>query len=149
VSGRPLVLVCEDGDEYLQRFCRFFGEEFAFRQVQDHAAARAACAERPIALLLDMDFRRVPAERLVDEQGASGGGRGADEVRRLAGIQGALILRALRAGGVAVPAALFVDLDDPARARYLEETLAPLVVVPSGEGLAALAGRLRGWAAAV
>jgi hypothetical protein len=147
VSGRPLVLVCEDGGEYLERFSRFFGDEFAFHRVQDHAAALAACANGPAGILCDMDFRRVPAERLIDEAGNRAAGRAHDDVRRLAEMQGALILRALRAAGVTIPALLFVDLDDPARVHFLEQSLAPLVVVPSGEGLVTLAARLRSWAA--
>jgi hypothetical protein len=138
--------VCEDGDEYRERFCRFFGDEFSFVRVQDRAAALAACAQRPIGILFDMDFRRLPPDRLVDEAGASGVARTQDDVRRLAEMQGALILRALRSAGVTTPALLFVDLDDPARARFLERTLAPLVVVTSGEALSAIATRLRAWA---
>jgi hypothetical protein len=60
-------------------------------------------------------------------------------------MQGVLILRALRNGGVAIPALLFVDLDDPQRMAFLERTLAPLEVVSSQEGLPALARRLRAW----
>jgi hypothetical protein len=147
--AKPMVMICEDGEEYLERFSRFLGDEFAFVRVTDFAAARAACAAGPIGILCDMDFRRLAADRLVDEAGASAPGRTAEEVRRLTELQGALILRALRAAGVRVPALLFVDLDDPARVRFLERTLAPLAVVSSGEGLPALAARLRAWAAPV
>jgi hypothetical protein len=142
---KPVVLVCEDGEEYGERFGRFLGDEFTFVRVTDCAAALAACAGAPIGILCDMDFRRLAADRLVDEAGATAAGRPPDEVRRLTELQGALILRALRAAGVRVPALLFVDLDDPARVRHLERTLAPLAVVSSREGLVALAARLRGW----
>jgi hypothetical protein len=144
---RPLVLVCEDGDEYRERFVRFLGDEFEFLRVDDHASALAACARRPVALLFDMDFRRLPVDRLVDETGATRGGRGGEEGRRLTEMQGALILRALRAAGVVTPALLFVDLDDRARIDFLERTLAPLSVVPSAEGLGGLAARLRALSA--
>jgi hypothetical protein len=147
-TARPLVLVCEDGEEYLDRFCRFFGDEFEFVRVQDLASARTGCAGQPIALLCDMDFRRLPSGRLVDEAGATATDRTGDDARRLAEMQGALILRALRAAGVTTPALLFADIDDPARARTLEHTLQPVALVSSGEGLAAVAARLRSWAAA-
>jgi hypothetical protein len=52
-------------------------------------------------------------------------------------------LRALRAANIELPALLFADLDDPARARFLEESLAPLAVVPSSEALSSIAARLR------
>jgi CheY-like chemotaxis protein len=145
---RPLVLVCEDGDESRERFCRFFADEFTFLRVQDHASTLAACAQHPIGILCDMDFHRLPPDRLVDEAGATGLARGPDDVRRMAEMQGALILRALRSAGVTTPALLFVDLDDPARVRFLERTLAPLVVIASGEGLSAIGARLRAWAPA-
>jgi len=147
-SIRPLVLVCEDGDEYRERFCRCYADEFTFLQVQDHASALAACARRPIGIVCDMDFRRLPSDRLVDEAGATGLARPGDDVRRMAEMQGVLILRALRSAGVTTPALLFVDLDDPSRVRFLERTLSPLVVVGSGEGLSAIGARLRAWASA-
>jgi CheY-like chemotaxis protein len=145
-AGRhPLVLVCEDGDEYRERFCRFFGDEFTFVRVADRAAALAACGQGPIGILCDMDFRRLPPERLVDESGATAAARPQDEIRRLSQMQGALILRALRAAGITTPALLFVDVDDPARVEFLESTLHPLAVVSSGEGLATVGARLRAW----
>jgi hypothetical protein len=58
-------------------------------------------------------------------------------------VQGILILRALRSRGIALPALLFADLDDRDRCHRLEQELAPLTVVPSGEGLAAIARRLQ------
>jgi CheY-like chemotaxis protein len=142
---RPLVLVCEDGAEYRDRFCRFFADEFTFLRVEDHASALAACAQRPIGILCDMNFRRLAADRLVDETGATGRARTRDDARRMAEMQGALILRALRSAGVTTPALLFVDLDDPSRVRFLERTLAPLVVVASGEALSTIGARLRAW----
>lgn len=143
MSAPPLLVVCEDGTEYRDRFERFLGGEFRFAPAQDLAAARAACADAA-ALLLDLDFRRVPPGRLVGEDGRPlAPGTAAAEARRLAEVQGILILRALRAEGVALPALLFADLDDPDRAAGLERTLAPLAVLPSLEGLGAIAARLR------
>jgi CheY-like chemotaxis protein len=140
-AARPLVLVCEDGHEYLQRFSRFLGEELELVRVDDEASALAACARGPAALLFDLDFSRLPPEKLIDESGQRGP-RTRDESRRLAQMQGILILRALRAAGVRTPAFLFADLDDPGRVRFLETSLAPLAVVPSSEGMAAIRARL-------
>jgi hypothetical protein len=139
---KPLVVVCEDGHEYLQRFSRFLGEELELVRTDDLDSALAACGRGPAALLFDLDFSRVPAERLVDEAGQRAP-RTREEGRRLAQVQGVLILRALRVAGVQAPALLFADLDDPARAAFLERSLAPLAVVPSAEGMGAIAARIR------
>ena len=135
MSAPPCFLVCEDGEEYTARFQRFLGAEFEFERV-DHFAAALARAPGARGLLLDLDFRRTPAALLVDETGALG-------PARLAEVQGILLLRALRARGVRLPALLFADLDDPGRAARLEAELAPLTVVSSSEGLPRIAQRLR------
>jgi hypothetical protein len=140
--ARPRFVVCEDGTEYVERFRRFLGEAFEFTPAEGFAAARGSCAGAD-GLLLDLDFRRTPAALLVDEHG------GASEVldegtrRRLAESQGILILRALRAHGVAAPAILFADLGDAEQTRFLERTLAPLTVVESTAGLREIAVLLR------
>ena len=139
---KPLVIVCEDGHEYLQRFSRFLGDELELLRVDDLATAQAACARNPRALLFDLDFARLAPERLIDETGHTGP-RTRDESRRLSQMQGILILRALRAAQVTAPALLFADLDDPGRVKFLEQSLAPLSVVPSSEGMGAIAARLR------
>jgi hypothetical protein len=139
---KPLVIVCEDGHEYLQRFSRFLGEELELVRVDDLASAQAACQRGPRALLFDLDFSRLPPDRLIDEEGRTAP-RPRDESRRLAQMQGILILRALRAAAVTAPALLFADLDDPGRVKFLEQSLAPLQVVPSSEGMAAIAARIR------
>ena len=127
-------LICEDGQEYSERFSRFLGGEFSF--------SRAACFSEAVqlapeasALLLDLDFRRTDPALLIDEHGAPG--------PRLADVQGILILRALRARGVTLPALLFADLDDQERVQRLEAELAPLQIVSSDEGLPRIAQRLR------
>jgi hypothetical protein len=140
---RPLVIVCEDGHEYLQRFSRFLGEELELVRVEDCASALAACARGPRAWLFDLDFSRLAPERLIDEAGQAAP-RPRDESRRLAQMQGILILRALRAAAVTTPALLFADLDDPVRVKFLEQSLSPLSVVSSSEGMAAIAARIRG-----
>jgi hypothetical protein len=135
------ILIVEDGHEYLDRFTRFLGGEFGFLRADDAASALAACTKRPRGLLFDLDFRRVPPERLIDESGRPA----PHDAHRVSPIQGILILRALRAASIELPALLFADLDDPARARFLEESLAPLAVVPSNEALSSIAARLRRW----
>jgi hypothetical protein len=139
---RPRWIVCEDGDEYLSRFRRFLGTEFEFVPARDLREALRA-AEGAAGLLLDLDFRRADPAALVDETGATPAPLAAGERRRLAEVQGVLILRALRGLGVALPALLCADLDDPAQVRRLEEQLAPLIVVPGTEGVAAIGERLR------
>ena len=139
---KPRWIVCEDGDEYLSRFRRFLGHEFEFVPAGDlqdvlHAAPGAA------GLLLDLDFRRADPGRLVDESGTARPNLAAGERQRLAEVQGVLILRALRARGVALPALLCADLDDPMQARRLEEELGPLAVVPGNEAVARIGDRLR------
>ena len=156
-ARRACFVVCEDGAEYIERFRRFLGEAFTFVPAHDLDAALAALgtqgADAPDGLLLDLDFRRTPPERLVDERGrALAGASGPGQVdegtrRRLSGAQGIHILRALRARGVALPAVLFADLADAEQAGFLERTLSPLVVASSSTGLrevAALLARLVG-----
>jgi len=152
----PCFVVCEDGAEYIERFRRFLGASFAFVPAHDLGGAldalEVAAREDGAAasgLLLDLDFRRTPPDRLVDESGRALAGDEAhvDEGlrRRLTESQGIFILRALRARGVGLPAVLFADLADAEQAGFLERTLAPLVVASSRTGLgevAALLGRL-------
>jgi hypothetical protein len=128
-------LVCEDGSEYTDRFTRFLGGQFRFLRA-GHFAEALALAGGAVALLLDLDFRRTQPALLVDERGQSAAPSAAD-------VQGILILRALRARGVVLPALLFADLDDPERTARLEAELAPLRVVPSSEGLPRIAQLLR------
>ncbi len=129
------LLIVEDGSEYTERFRRFLGGEFEFAKA-GHFAEALARARGASGLLLDLDFRRTDPALLVDESGAPA-------PRDTAEVQGILILRALRARGVDAPALLFADLDDADRARRLERELAPLQIVPSDEGLPAIARRLR------
>jgi len=142
--ARPRLVVCEDGTEYVERFRRFLGDAFEFVPAPDFAGALDACAGAD-GLLLDLDFRRTPPERLVDEAGASSPTRDAGARRRLAESQGILVLRALRGQGVTLPAILFADLGDPEQARFLERSLAPLAIAPSSLGLREVAALVRAW----
>jgi hypothetical protein len=136
--ARPRFVVCEDGSEYVDRFRRFLGDGFEFLPAPAYAAALAAAAGAD-GLLLDLDFRRTPPADLVDEHGPAPRALDAASRRRLAESQGILILRQLRAAGVALPAILFADLEDPEQARFLERTLAPLAIAPSRLGLKEIA----------
>ena len=140
-DARHRFVVCEDGAEYLERFRRFLGESFDFLPAHDFEEARAAAAEAD-GILLDLDFRRTPADRLVDEQGPAPSPLDAGTRARLAETQGILILRRLRAAGVARPAVLFADLEDGQR-TFLERTLAPLSVAGSRLGMAEIGALLR------
>ena len=141
-TARRVFVVCEDGTEYVDRFRRFLGESFDFVAARDFAATRTAIGGAA-GLLLDLDFRRTPAERLIDEQGQSAAAVDAGTRARLAETQGILILRRLRAEGIVTPAVLFADLDDDAQAQFLRRTLAPLTLAPSRLGLRELAELLR------
>lgn len=141
-----LFLVCEDGDEYTQRFERFLGREFRFRRVADGAEAEAVLrSEAASGLLLDLDFSRTPADRLWGEDGPLLQAPSGDERIRCATSQGILILQHLRRLDLRVPTLLFADLDDEGQVAYLESTLSPLKTVSSREGLAQIASRLRGF----
>src|SRR3954468_8188195 len=129
------VLICEDGSEYTERFTRFLGAEFEFVRAAHFAEALKLAPDAP-ALLLDLDFRRTDPALLVDESGAPA-------AKSAAEVQGVLILRALRARRVALPALLFADLDSEDRARRLSAELSPLRVVGSNESLPTLARALR------
>ena len=145
-ARRPRFVVCEDGSEYLDRFRRFLGDAFDLVPAHDFAEALAAVAGAD-GLLLDLDFRRTPPDRLVDERGPAPAALDAGTRARLAETQGILILRQLRGAGAQLPAILFADLDDPARARFLERTLAPLSVASSRLGLPDIAAIMRAAAA--
>lgn len=138
---KPLWIVCEDGKAYLERFERFLSNEFRFRSALD---AETLIAEVGAAdgVLLDLDFRHTRPDRLVDEQGETHEALGEEDRRRLSATQGILILRLLRSRGVTVPVVLCADLDAD-QAAYLRQTLAPVEIAPSLEGLARTAGRMR------
>ena len=141
---KPRFVVCEDGREYFERFQRFLSASFDLVPAPDYAAARAA-ADAAAGILLDLDFRRTPPERLVGDGDDSSLPAGLDPGARarLAETQGILILRRLRADGVRLPAMLFADIDDEAQSRFLVTTLAPLTIVDSRVGLPEIAARMR------
>lgn len=139
----PLFLVCEDGHEYSERFARFLGQRFRFERAATWREVDAALArEEPRALLLDLDFRRVPADGLLGESGPPGAPPTPEQRARWSATQGILLVRYLRGRGVALPALLFADLDDAGQVAFLEATLAPLTVVSSRVGMGQIAERL-------
>lgn len=135
-------VVCEDGTEYVDRFRKFLGESFDFVAASDYTSARAAVTGAD-GLLLDLDFRRTPVGRLIDEQGRSTSALDAGSRARLAERQGILILRRLRAEGVTAPAILFADIEDDQQSQFLRRTLAPLVIASSRLGVREIADLLR------
>jgi len=146
----PLFLVCEDGDEYTQRFERFLHREFRFLRVPGgRATEEAARHEATAGLLVDLDFRRLPPADLLGESGPPEKPPTSEERARWSAAQGILVLQYLRSRDVRLPALLFADLDDREQAAYLERTLAPLSIVGSREGLAQLVARLRRMAGAM
>jgi hypothetical protein len=136
------VLIAEDGDEYTARFTRLLGASFRFLRAGSFAEVLPALeGPQPAqALVLDLDFRRTPPALLVDERGEP---VPPADAARVAAVEGILLLRALRARGLRVPALLCADLDDPEQERRLAAELAPLQVSPSTEGMPDLARRLR------
>ena len=143
----PLFVVCEDGDEYTQRFEKFLGSRFRFQRVPDGRSAEQVLQAGAVAgLLLDLDFRRTAPELLLGEAGAPPHAPTPDERARWSASQGILVLQHLRCRGLQVPALLFADLDDREQVAFLEKAMAPLSIVSSREGLAQIAARLQALA---
>ena len=140
---RPRIVICEDGDEYTTRFHRVLGQELLFQRASGFAQAKQFLDAGAAGILLDLDFRRSEPGDLLDESGTRHEELADHERRRLAQDQGVLILRALRSSGVAAPAILFADFQDPAQLDYLRRALAPLVVLSSSESLASIVEHIR------
>lgn len=143
MSARRRFVVCEDGTEYIERFRKFLGESFDFVPASDFATARAALVGAD-GLLLDLDFRRTPADRLIDDQGRTCASLDPGTRARLAESQGILILRRVRAEGITTPAVLFADVDDDQQAAFLRQTLAPVTLASSRLGVRDIGALLRG-----
>jgi hypothetical protein len=139
----PLFVVCEDGDEYTQRFKRFLGAKFRFQRAPDGRSAEIALQAGAVGLLLDLDFRRTPADQLLGENGVPSHAPTPDQRIRWSASQGILILQYLRGQGIGTPALLFADMDDREQIAFLQNSLAPMAIVSSREGLAQIAARLQ------
>ena len=142
----PRFLVCEDGDEYIQRFARFLASRFEFVATRSHRQlSERLVASRPVAgILLDLDFRRTPLSELIDESGRTLASAASQVQYDLTTQQGICILAALRREGCAIPAILFADIESPTQTDYLAKRLGPLEVVPSSVGLGELSEKLAG-----
>jgi DNA-binding NarL/FixJ family response regulator len=113
MSESPVVLIVEDGDEYLENLSRFAPGP---RYLQAHSGAEALrlLERHQVALVyLDMRFDRIPEDDLLGDRASavrSHGGDAARALRYLARHQGLFILEALRAGGHgALPVILAYD----------------------------------------
>ena len=100
----PRFLVCEDGHEYTERFARLLGGSFRFERAGHYAEVRAACwpPARPRRACCSTSTSGAPRAETADRR--VGGGQRPRGIwpeetrRRLAEVQGILILRALRVG---------------------------------------------------
>ncbi|HEX3695244.1 MAG TPA: hypothetical protein VH374_07635 [Polyangia bacterium] len=138
-AAASTFLVVEDGREYTERFARLLGARFRFTRAGSAEEAAALACGGAVGLLLDLDFGRTAPDQLIDDNGRAAGAHPDGERRRLAAVQGILILRALRRAGVTLPALLFADLDDAEQIAFLQSDLHPLRVVASSAGLQEIA----------
>lgn len=129
---KPHFLVCEDGNEYVERFERFLGAQYAFMQSQcaSELVAQLIAPPPPVAILLDLDFRRTDATALIDGEGRGLLNASNEERKHLTANQGIAILSCIRRLPNAVPALLFADITK-AQQTFLEQRFAPLTIVPS------------------
>ncbi len=111
-----VVLIVEDGDEYLESLSRFVPGP-SYLQAHNGRDALAAIGAQEVALVyLDMRFDRIPeADLLGDRERAERAQAGdpARALRYLANNQGLFILEALRANGhAALPVILAYDFSN-------------------------------------
>jgi hypothetical protein len=143
-SNRPRFVVCEDGQEYLERFERFLGADFEFAPARDFSTLLAQLERLGSisGILLDLDFRRTDRAGLVDEHGQTAALVGQEALTQYVTNQGLFILAGLRERGYTHRVLLFADIEDAQQSAYLMRTFAPLDVVPSHVGLRELKLRL-------
>ena len=135
MSDAPIVLIVEDGDEYLENLTRFAPGP---RYLQAHGGAEALrlLGAHEVALVyLDMRFDRIPERDLLGDRASvtrSHGGDAARALRYLARNQGLFILQALRdAGHGALPVILAYDFSsEPRRFEHLAAQHPALTWVP-------------------
>lgn len=129
---KPRFLVCEDGNEYLERFERFLGARYDFLQSRcaSELVAHLTLPPAPVALLLDLDFRRTELTALIDGEGRALSTANSEERKRLVANQGIAILSCVRRLPNPAPALLFADMTK-AQQSFLEQRFAPLTIVPS------------------
>ena len=135
MSDAPIVLIVEDGDEYLENLSRFVAGP-QYMQAHHGSAVLAALAAHPVALIyLDMRFDRIDEHDLVgDRERAlqSHGGDAGRARRYLENNQGLFILEALRAHGHGqLPVILAYDFSTEAsRFAHLQRLHPALTWVP-------------------
>ena len=145
MKARRLVLVVEDGSEYVEGFERLAsarGLGIAFSRARDLESARAALAPHgPDALFLDVVFDRTPEDRLVGDAEAlvaRFGGDRARAVSHLATHQGFYVLDALASFLPRIPVVLAYDFAaEPQRLEALRERVQGLRGLPDGTSLSA------------
>lgn len=112
-TGDLLVLVVEDGDEYLTNLRTFVSRGISYRQVKSgRDACRTAREISPDLVYLDMRFDRTPIEDLLGDIVALTGRFNGDVARARRfqqDNQGLFILRALRDAGYERPIVLSYD----------------------------------------
>ena len=113
-----IVLIVEDGDEYLESLSRFVPGP-AYLQAHNGRDALAAIAAHEVALVyLDMRFDRIPEADLLGDRERAARAQAGDPgraLRYLANNQGLFILEALRAHGHAeLPVILAYDFSNEA-----------------------------------
>jgi len=69
MKARPRFIVCEDGSEYMDRFTRFLGDDFAFVAAADFASALpwVFVVAAPLSLVALFFALRLPERPLREE----------------------------------------------------------------------------------
>ncbi len=136
----PLVLIVEDGDEYLDNLQRFVPGS-TYRQAHDAAEALAVLEAEPVSLVyLDMRFDRIPRAQLVGDHAALTQEHNGDPARAwrfLENNQGLFILDSItQAGFGELPVILAYDFSrEPKRWEHLRASYPRLAWV--GDGVSA------------
>ncbi len=148
--ARPVLLVIEDGTEYVEFARLFVGDTFEIHAARSAREALALLADPGAdALLVDLRFDRAPREDLVGDVDATAarlfGGDRARALRHVQDQQGALVLGALREAGFP-QRAVFVHDFPPRRLANLRGLYGDVHAVASFDATAirsALAGARR------
>jgi hypothetical protein len=146
----PVLLVVEDGTEYVEFARLFVGDAFDVLAARSAREALALLTDPGAdALLVDLRFDRAPREDLVGDVDALAarlfGGDRARALRHVQDQQGALVLGALREAGFP-QRAVFVHDFPPRRLANLRALYGDVHAVPSFDANAirgALAGARR------
>lgn len=148
MNAAPIVLIIEDGDEYLENLTRFAPGP---RYLQAHTGAQALqlLTTHEVALIyLDMRFDRIDEKDLLGDRASVARSQGGDPGRAqryLARNQGLFILEALRnAGHERLPVILAYDFSgEPRRFEHLARLHPALTWVPDAITPDEIRARLR------